>query len=200
MICRAICNTISHVNHRQSHDQLIKTSSWLIKTSITCRALVNVLFLKFSALQLSLHSFPPPPPAPHTHTHTHKALPSLFFPTNFVKDGLITVVSWFIYMLEVRICFDLSAAILLSTYAWVSTLRPSSLWRTDTILWLLENSIWCQILVNKLSPPFPLSPLSKVFEINKPLGGLIEDLRYPRNKKIYSTNTRILRTYFRWNL
>ena len=32
-------------------------------------------------------------------------------------------------------------------------------------------------------PPFPLSPLSKGFEINKPLEGLIEDLRYPRNKK-----------------
>ena len=52
-----------------------------------------------------------------------------------------------------------------------------ALWRTDTILWLLENSIWCQILVNKLSP------LSKGFEINKPLEGLIEDLRYPRDKK-----------------
>lgn len=71
-----------------------------------------------------------------------------------------------------------------------------ALWRTDTILWLLENSIWCQILVNKLSPPppfnfppppppFPLSPLSKGFEINTPLEGLIEDLRYPRNKKKY---------------
>ena len=154
MICRAICHAISHVDHRQPHDQLIKTPSWLMKTSIMCRALVNVLFLKFSAFQLSLHSFAPPP-SPPPPPPTHKALPSLFFPTNFIKDGLITVVSWFIHILEVRICFDLSAAIPLSTYAWVSTLCPSSLWRTDTIFWLLEKSIWCQISVNKLSPPPP---------------------------------------------
>ena len=131
MICRAICHAIGHVDHRQPHDQLIKTPSWLMKTSIMCRALVNVLFLKFSALQLSLQSFAPPPSPPPP--PTHKALLSLFFPTNFIKDGLITVVSWFIHILEVRICFDLSAAIPLSTYAWVVKKPPPRPPRDETM-------------------------------------------------------------------
>lgn len=34
VICRAICHAISHVDHRQPHDQLIKTPSHAQGTSI----------------------------------------------------------------------------------------------------------------------------------------------------------------------
>ena len=69
---------------------------------------------------------------------------------------------WFIYQMEVRICFWSSAAWPPTfLYLRFSTLYSSSLWRTDTI-----------VSAKLDKPPSLLSPPSDVFEINKLPRGL----------------------------
>ena len=59
-------------------------------------------------------------------------------------------------------------------YFSFSTLYSSSLWRTDTVVFAKWNKL---PLLNKPLPRLYWNPL-KPFEINKPPGGILEDLRY----------------------
>ena len=65
---------------------------------------------------------------------------------------------------------------MISNFLYLSfcTLYSSSLWRTDTVVFAKWNKL---PLLNKPLPRLYWNPL-KPFEINKPPGGILEDLRY----------------------
>ena len=80
---------------------------------------------------------------------------------------------WFIYQLEVQIWFWSSAA-------WP---KPSSTWSFPLCILVLYGELIPLSFLNEISPPPLLSkppvsvkPLSNGLKINKPPGGLIEDL------------------------
>ena len=75
-----------------------------------------------------------------------------------------------------------------------STLYSSSLWRTDTILWVKLNkprSLKYPPLT-VLTPPPP--PRLNVFERKKPPRGLIEDLQYVNIAKLVKTTGTLFHT------